>query len=490
MRDRVLLHGRVLKALGLVGTLLVAAQCRDESELPTPPRAHQLSHYTAAAAVSCGAGCIVVANRQGLGVSLASDSIAPVHLADTRIAGRIGDSVWVRLAGPDSERLMLSAAQSLVVTAENSTMSIPVRALSALTLVHAFRATDTVSIRYDLGRAKTKHAAIRTLTLQQQLSRNGDLVSATVSYSGNAVAPPSMTCTAAAPGPSSCSADSVTIVPYQPGNPFGEFQSDVGTGASHPITITFSSPVRNVMITAADPTYAGNMVIAYDSVGNEIVRSNFAYSDTAGDYIESTRLLAVSQIKSIRLVPAAADYVAYSGLSFDPTDTCPPTGDPLLDSIATRTALSRAWRDSYADSTPSSVRKERGGFILRDTVTGAISAVTTYDTLATPCSNSPRPPNPLPTNTQIVANFHSHPFHHLDVTPTSCDKPNDPNTNAYDAVKYGGLSSDDWGYSTRSRIPVYAIDADSIYQGQPDVAERASAQRAAARHYVYGPTCR
>lgn len=346
-----------------------------------------------------------------------------------------------------------------------------------------------MSIRYDLGRAKTKFPPIRTLSLQQA-SKSGVVVSASVNYVGRAAAPPSMTCTATAPGPSSCPADSVTIVPYQPGNPFGDFQSDFGTGASNPITITFSSPVRNVSITADDPTYAGNMVIAYDSVGNEIMRSNFAYSGAPGNYIESTRLLAVSQIKSIHLVPAAADYVAYSGLSFDPADTCPPTGDPYLDSIGTRTALSRAWRDTYADSTPTSVRKERGGFILQDTLTGSITAATGYDTTATPCVNSPRPPNPIPANSRVVASFHTHPFRNGDLLPTSCNKPNDTRTYAYDAVTHGGLSNNDWGYSTRQGIPVYAVDADSIYQGQPGVNNNARAHRAAARHHAYGPTCR
>jgi len=444
-----------------------------------------------ATAASCGSGCTVLTGPQGISMALASDSAAPVHIAAIVIAGKAGDTVWVRLTGSESERGYLPATGSLTATFGNQAYTFSLRGLATAVPVYVFGRADTVSIRYDVKRSRSPHPVLRTLRVEQ-VAATATVLSATTGFSAP-VATLATTCTASAPGPSTCPDISVAFTPYAPGDPFGEFQSDPGTGASNPITVTFSRPVRDLSVSAADPTYAGNLVIAFDGAGNEIMRSEFAFSGVPGSYSVSTRMLTVSQIKSIKLVPAAADYVAYSGLSFSPADTCPPAGDSLLDSTAVRTALSRAWHDSYADSTPTSVRRERGGFILRDTLTGVVSAMTSYDPGATPCSNFPPVPTPsqLPPNTRIVGGFHTHPFRDGDILPATCNRPNDRNTYAYDAVTHGGLSSPDWAYAnTGDGLPVYVMDRDNVYRGGPGIANNARAHRAAASRYPYGPSCR
>lgn len=445
----------------------------------------------AAAAASCGSGCTVLAGPQGISMALASDSAALVHIAEVVIAGKVGDTVWVRVTGSDTERGFLPATGSLIATFGDQSYAFSLRGLATAAQLYVFERADTVSIRYDLKRSRSPHPLLRTMRVEQ-VAATATVLAAATGFSAP-VASISATCTASAPGPSTCPDISVAFTPYAPGDPFGEFQSDPGTGASNPITVTFSRPVRNLSVTAADPTFAGNLVIAFDSAGNEITRSDFAFSGVPGSFSVSTRVLSVSQIKSIRLVPAAADYVAYSGLSFSPADTCPPTGDAFLDSIAVRTALSRAWHDSYADSIPASVRRERGGFIFQDTLTGVVSAMTSFDPTATPCMNVPPVPTPSqqPPNSRIVGAFHTHPFSHGELLPTVCNPPNDPRVRAYDAISTGGLSPADWSYAnTGEGVQVYVMDRDNVYRGGPGIATSNRARRAAVRRLSYGLSCR
>jgi hypothetical protein len=107
-----------------------------------------------------------------------------------------------------------------------------------------------------------------------------------------------------------CDSVQWTIAPFAPGNPFGDFQSQPGTGASQPITITFSAPVGSATVTAVDPTFAGNQVVAY-LAGVEISRQDFAFSGQPGVNIPDTKAIA-GPLDRLDLLPAPADYVAYT----------------------------------------------------------------------------------------------------------------------------------------------------------------------------------
>ncbi|MGH7583162.1 MAG: hypothetical protein ACREL5_08060 [Gemmatimonadales bacterium] len=110
----------------------------------------------------------------------------------------------------------------------------------------------------------------------------------------------------------SCGAVGWSVLPFWTPSVWGtnEFQSQSGTGASTPITVTFSGPVQVARVLIEDPTYAGNVAVAYDSAGATIGSAAFAYSGTPGvNHPDSATL--VGAIRSLVLTPAPADYVAY-----------------------------------------------------------------------------------------------------------------------------------------------------------------------------------
>ncbi|HEU4727241.1 MAG TPA: hypothetical protein VFT22_05120 [Kofleriaceae bacterium] len=126
-----------------------------------------------------------------------------------------------------------------------------------------------------------------------------------------------LACSATAPGPSSCPGISLEFSSYVPGEHFGaDFQSGTGTGTSATITITFSRPIKSVTITAYDPTFGGNAMLAFDSSGAQVGSAPIGGSGTPGVNIPQTVSLSGASIKSIQLVPAPRDYVAYGGLTF------------------------------------------------------------------------------------------------------------------------------------------------------------------------------
>jgi hypothetical protein len=108
----------------------------------------------------------------------------------------------------------------------------------------------------------------------------------------------------------------VDIGPYAFGGPFGGFQSTPGTGVQSTITVTFSSPVSGVGVTALDPDFETNEMIARDVQGAVLERVGFEADNTPGTYSESEVFIDAAGIASVELVPANADYVAYDKLVF------------------------------------------------------------------------------------------------------------------------------------------------------------------------------
>ncbi|MBX6332765.1 MAG: hypothetical protein IRY91_13035 [Gemmatimonadaceae bacterium] len=90
-----------------------------------------------------------------------------------------------------------------------------------------------------------------------------------------------------------------------------QFQSDPGHGQSHPITITFSKPATEVTITIYDPTWDGNTMAVYDTVGNLVSFVTFAGNHAPGVLTVQVGH-AEGAIARIVLTPADGDYVAYS----------------------------------------------------------------------------------------------------------------------------------------------------------------------------------
>ncbi|MEK6769716.1 MAG: hypothetical protein AABY85_12100 [Gemmatimonadota bacterium] len=184
------------------------------------------------------------------------------------------------------------------------------------------------------------------------------------------------TCTATGPGASSCPGVSLTFSAYAPGDHFGaDFQSDAGSGASSPITITFSQSVSSVTVTAQDPTFAGNQMQAFSAGGALLGTAPIAGNGTPGTNVPQTVTVSAIGIRSITLTPAAADYVAYSGLSFATLDTCTVFQNPVTDPLLNNPEVQDIFRN-LAEQThwnlPFGQQTEAGGFIATNNNTGAI----------------------------------------------------------------------------------------------------------------------
>ena len=96
----------------------------------------------------------------------------------------------------------------------------------------------------------------------------------------------------------------------------GTFQSFGGTNASRRMEIFFSSPVSSVTVTIHDPTFGGNSVNAINAAGALIDSKAFTGNNQPGVYSSDTRMVSATplggQISRVVLIPADADYVAYS----------------------------------------------------------------------------------------------------------------------------------------------------------------------------------
>lgn len=284
------------------------------------------------------------------------------------------------------------------------------------------------------------------------------------------------TCTATAPGPSSCPGVSVSISPYAPGAAFGDFQSGPGTGASSTITVTFSVKVSSVTITAQDPTFAGNQMQAFDETGGLLGTAPIAGNGTPGINVPQTVTITAVGIKSIKLIPAANDYVAYGGLTFTTQGTCA-TNDGVLDDPAVRNALKAALAASGAFNSNPASRQEQAGYIYqRADGSYDVRTAPPDPTLTTPCSSWPGVPAPQPGETTI-APWHTHPFAAGDPLPfvQGCaSTPRRPTQ--YDNRRGGGGSAADWRFietpDGNRFLPMYIIDKNEVFRLDPNVPVR------------------
>ncbi|MBX3134019.1 MAG: C39 family peptidase [Gemmatimonadaceae bacterium] len=142
-----------------------------------------------------------------------------------------------------------------------------------------------------------------------------------------------------------------TISPFAPGDPFGDFQSQEGTGISEEITISFSDTVSTATVTVEDPSLAGNQVVAY--LGEvEVSRQDFAFSGQGGVNLPDTKTVA-GPFDRIVLVPAPLDYVAYS-VSIG----TPPAEDRCEATVTPYTQGNPLWGSLTYDNTNSTIARK------------------------------------------------------------------------------------------------------------------------------------
>jgi hypothetical protein len=253
-----------------------------------------------------------------------------VPLGEVLVQLRPGDSVTLAATVSPDLAASLPPDEQLVAVSGPDTVRVRLRSGSVGATIYRAVAADSVRIHVSLTRRLSASPRSGAFTVTVNYG-SAPLLSAwtpwiAASAPGAAatagLAASATTCTATAPGPSSCPDITVSIVPYAPGDPFGDFQSDPGTGVSNPITITFSQPVTSVTVTIEDPTYAGNAMTAYRADGSIAGTVGFTGSGVPGINIPDTETITAAGIVRILLTPAPADYVAYEGLTFTPRGFC------------------------------------------------------------------------------------------------------------------------------------------------------------------------
>jgi hypothetical protein len=291
--------------IAVLVTLLLVAACAEGPSVPDA-RTPDLGVW------DCRAGCVLVTSADPLAAAIEKpDSAgAELRLAQLRLQGRRGQTVWLYAMAEDSVIAAAGPDVGLIVSIGDSPeqrQRIPLRDLLLETSVHELVDGSDVTLTISLE-SHVKRAVHGPFELR--LRTEGTVVAMLAPWSASPPVHPLLDVT----GGSTCAlttqtgmCDSVqwTIAPFAPGNPFGDFQSQPGTGASQPITITFSAPVGSATVTAVDPTFAGNQVVAY-LAGVEISRQDFAFSGQPGVNIPDTKAIA-GPLDRLDLIPAPAD---------------------------------------------------------------------------------------------------------------------------------------------------------------------------------------
>lgn len=315
MRDRIRI--RLATILTVIGILAC--------DQHVPPTATRTPGARPAMDVATGGGC-------GVGTCVFANTIRPLQAATVEpdssdLVVPLGE-VLLKMQAGDSVALIVTASPDIaanmpsdeIVSAVSSFDTMRVPLTTATTAVTIFRAvaSDTVRLRLALSRRLTAMPRGGSLTVTMVYAADSVMTSSTpwVAPIRRFLASP-VTCTEVTPGTSSCPGVSAGINPYAPGDHFGaDFQSQPRSGASTPITLTFSQAIQSVTITIQDPTFVGNTMTAFRADGSVVGSVPFPGSGVPGVNIPDTETITGGQIVRVLLTPAAGDYVAYSGLSF------------------------------------------------------------------------------------------------------------------------------------------------------------------------------
>jgi hypothetical protein len=337
-------------------------------------------------------------------------------VASVTIVGDRGDSIVLRVDAAPGLLEGLGAPLQLAVRANDLVQRYSLSTLRAGTTVYRFSQRDTVLLSYEMSRQVRGVIASDDFRIVQFIG-NAQLLRIHRPWVLSAI-------TRAPDSPAGCVIteasqvvcdDTILVSPFvaPPENIGGTFTSREGTGQSIPITITLNPSVRLVTTKIYDPTWAGNTMVAYDSAGNALGSVSFTYSGQYGVNHPNEQTIARRGIRRIDLTPPDMEYVSYD-VSFE-VDTCPSTGDSILDSPQVQTALKVALDSSNPNATAGTgVKKEHGGLIWRMPDGSFLAQIITDPTIssATECTyNLTGVPTPPPDpSAYYVAIFHTHPY--------------------------------------------------------------------------------
>ncbi|HUX34773.1 MAG TPA: hypothetical protein VMV51_12960 [Gemmatimonadaceae bacterium] len=428
--------------LATAGSLAVLAACADRA--PTPP-VSAATAFDQGPSTTAGQPIVLLNSPKAFAAALSvPDSSGLVtDLGSITYDGQAGDSVSLIFEADPRVRDAIPPGAVLIVSSADDTLRLTLAALHA-SIVHRMNADGPITLRFALSRTFVKTILLggarlaAVATSSPVISARLPFTPATFQSSGllASLSSPAPPCTAIAPG--TWCGITVGIAPYAPGAPFGDFQSQAGTGASTTITITFSPPVRFVTVTIQDPTWPGNAMAAYSATGTEVGSAGFPGSGVAGVNVPRTATITAPGITRVMLTPASDDYVAYNGLTFALDTTCQLFTHPadVTDSLLNDPFVQQVMRtlaDSAGWGKPLSEQAERGLFVMRHTST-ATDTVIPYDNQIADRSGTlyTLPPGPCLSSTSLhdvitlaqhgytpVLQVHVHPKHGPQELPVS-----------------------------------------------------------------------
>lgn len=270
--------------------------------------------------VDCARECPLMTTTRPLdaAVVLADSANIPIPVATMTLKGAAGDSVLLRLSA-DTSVLAAMADARLIVETPDGTNSLTPSELTRGAVVYRFTAPATVTLTYALTRQVSARVQGSVRLVQETADVQVLAVStpwvpspATMPLAAALAADAATTTCPIVAASGSCGDMTYTVVPFAPGNPFGDFQSNPGTGQSHDVVVTFSKPVSTVNATLVGGSFPGNEAIAYDSTGAVVGSVSFGYHPPEVDPSpwEDPRVLT-GRIVEVLLVAANLDYVGY-----------------------------------------------------------------------------------------------------------------------------------------------------------------------------------
>jgi hypothetical protein len=296
--------------------MLILSGCSDGSLTAVDPRIR----LKPALGPDCQEWCVVLdADLTLRPFQAVGDSARRMDLAEVALRGQPGDTVAVFIEADDDFLKTLPESEVLAVGTSATELVRPLRTFSGLVQVYRFHQSEEITLRYTIarhapvsGRGKVKLTQITSakvvgsrrpwagehsssfaadvdpLLCVNGLSISGNGTECGVTYTFSRVAPP----------------EAYTVYGSQ-------FQSDPGTSDSHDIVVTFSKPVTGIAVGIYDPTYVGNFVAVYDSLGNEIGNKQFAaFGPDVTFSVDNAELHG--SISKVLLHPAAGDYVVWA----------------------------------------------------------------------------------------------------------------------------------------------------------------------------------
>jgi hypothetical protein len=405
-----------LGTLVITAALGLSAACRDTNLDPTtPPPANGTNPVVS---LACGRTCVFADGTDPLRSATyrADSASALVPLGFAVVSGSAGDVISLRVDVSPELLTAIGGDERVVINVDGVSERLPLSTLTAGVRVYTFRGVGTAHLSYSLTRGVARPVSDGQFRVTQDIN-NAKLVAFERPWM-----PSTRFASLFAPGGCVINAASqtvcnipLTVTPFSapPINIGGTFTSQHNTSASLPITIVFTNPVRLIFVKIYDPTFSGNAMVAHYGTGadSDVAAVSFKFSGTPGVNHPDTQTITFRGIRQVDLNPALNDFVSYDA-SFE-ADTCPPTGDPIIDTPEVQNALKAALAHSNPGGIPGTGAKlEHGGFIWQRP-NGTFVATENTDPnhfIATECTyaftGQPMAPD---SGDFVVALYHTHP---------------------------------------------------------------------------------